>query len=162
MSGQVHRIADVVRETTMKHLVTGCWVVVADEDKALILENTGDTVHPVLVVKEKLGAASVQAHDKAAARGQGQRLHDKEGLSERNRKTGASLAQTVIRHLTAAHLAKSFHSLVLVAPPQVLGEMRDDMAGPLQAAVLFEMPKTLTAHSLPDIADHLMAHLAGV
>ncbi|TIT85689.1 MAG: Host attachment protein, partial [Mesorhizobium sp.] len=50
-----------------------------------------------------------------------------------------------------------FDQLVLIAPPQVLGEMRQKLHKEVSEKVQAEIPKTLTNHTVFDIENLLKA-----
>ena len=41
--------------------------------------------------------------------------------------------------------------MVLIAPPKILGEMRDQMHETVTTTVIAQIPKTLTGHPLPEL-----------
>ena len=51
--------------------------------------------------------------------------------------------------------------MVIAAPPQVLGAIRDRMPDALRGRVLAELDKTLTKHSMAGIAEIVAAALEG-
>ena len=53
-----------------------------------------------------------------------------------------------------------FDSIVLVAPPSTLGDLRDKLHKEVRAKVLHEVPKTLTNHPLRDIESLVKKELA--
>jgi protein required for attachment to host cells len=53
-----------------------------------------------------------------------------------------------------------FDHIMLVAPPQVLGEMRKKLHKEVEARVIGEAPKTLTGHAIAEIEKVLMGEWA--
>jgi protein required for attachment to host cells len=145
----------------MNKLVKGAWVVVADEDKALVLKNTGSAMAVVLEVLERTDTADLLAVEDRSGRGKDHQQRETVEPANYHRMAGATLAQAIAAHLITAHRAGDFAQLVLVAPPQVLGALRDALDGALASVTVAELPKTLTGHPLPKIAEILQAELAG-
>lgn len=58
--------------------------------------------------------------------------------------------------VSAGHFAR----LVLVAGPQMLGDLREALSPPVRAALLGELDKTLTEVALADLPEHLADILA--
>lgn len=135
------------------------WTVVADEDKALLLENRGTALAPVLHLVKRIDSADLLAATDQSARDRDHSQQTGEPVNY-HRMAGASLAAAVADYLDHARAEQAFGQLVLFAPPQVLGALRHAMGETLRADVLADSPKTLTAHPLPDIAEHLAAALA--
>lgn len=144
----------------MKHLTPKTMIVVADEEKALLLENRGTALVPDLHLALRIDTeALLSAQDRSAwARDHAQ---DTTAPQDYHRMAGATLAAAVASQLEAARAGQGFDALVLVAPPQVLGALRAAMGEALRADVLAEMPKTLTGHPLPHIAELVTEALAG-
>jgi protein required for attachment to host cells len=141
-------------------LDAGLWVVVADEDKALVLENTGTARNPVLTVGRRVDTADLLNEAERAARAASHVGHFTTEPVDHHRLGGQILARAVVDHLEEQRLAGAFDRVVLVASPQVLGALRDAAGKGLQAVVVAEFPKTLTGHALPDVARLLVDHLA--
>ncbi|MBD3765192.1 MAG: host attachment protein [Rhodobacterales bacterium] len=136
----------------MTGLRTGTWVVVADSAMAMILQNTGDTRHPVLtpVLRET-------SEELLAAEDRSRRLADHMQAEtveppDYGRMAGERLARDLAERLTQAARAGRFDRLVLVASPQVLGALRDELDDTVRALVVAELHKTLTGHPLPEVS----------
>ncbi len=147
--------------------VKTCWVIVADEDKALILANAGTPVQPVLEVLARLDSATLLAVEDRSARAYIEPHHYTTQPPDFHRMAGATLAAAVAAYLVRAKEAgaqkgNAFESLILIAPPQMLGALRDALGRDLMAKVVAELHKTLTGHSLPDITRLVQAGLAAV
>lgn len=139
----------------------GAWIVVADGEKAMILENVGTPVAPRLhLVSRDEAEAVVGASDRAGRMADG-------GPNQRS-----ALEQTDYARLNAERFMAdligtldhkrgkgAFEALILVAPPQVLGALRDGMTDALRALVVAEVDKTLTKHPLPKITDLVVAEI---
>lgn len=144
----------------MQAFAKGTWVVVADSERAMVLENTGSARDPALTL-----VASETAEDLLALSDRSARLRDrKQTLTteppDYDRIAGETLADDLVRGLAAQARRGAFERLVIAAPPQVLSAFRDRMDHALRARVVAELPKTLTHHPLPRMADVLAAALA--
>lgn len=136
----------------MTRLSKTCWIVVADEDKALLLDNRGTGLAPVLHLLKRIDTADLLAQSDRSAR---DRDHSQQTTepADYHRMAGQALATAVAGHLEQARAEHGFEQLVLIALRQALPEsLRDE--------VLAEMPKTLTGHPLPHIAELLAEALA--
>jgi len=145
-------------------LAKGAWVVVADGEKALILENIGDLKQPKLRLRRReeadltIPGADTDSPGRVYESASGTRVSALEQpdyprlASERfAAELAAALARQARRGL--------FERLVLVAPPQVLGALRDAMDADLRAHVVAELPKTLTKHPVAKIAELVAAEI---
>jgi protein required for attachment to host cells len=138
------------------------WVVVADGEKALFLRNEGDAQHPNLEVFREM------AQENPPTREQGT---DKPGRVHESAQHGRSsventdwhqigkerFAREVADRLYKYAHAGRFDRLVLVAPPKILGEMREALHPAVSERIVSEIPKTLTNHSLDKI-ENLLLH----
>ncbi|GLQ37636.1 hypothetical protein GCM10007908_12560 [Rhizobium albus] len=66
-------------------------------------------------------------------------------------------AKEIAERLYKCAHANRFKELVIVAPPKVLGEMRDALHQEVLDRVVSEVPKTLTNHSIDKI-ENLLLH----
>ena len=140
----------------MAKLEQGTWVLVADGEKALFLENQTDGEDPFLEVFREEGQDNPPTREQAANRPG--RFND-----------GPSVHRSAVEDTDWHQLAKdrfaddlagmlykrahrgAFDSIVLVASPGLLGEIRDKMHQEVASKVIAEIPKTLTNHSLDEI-----------
>lgn len=133
------------------------WVLVADGEKALFFENTGNRKSPAFKVVQEI------EQDNPATREQGAsppgRMHDP-GPNQRS-----AMEQTDWHRLAEERFARDaadllykyahhnrFKEIVLVAAPRVLGELRKELHPEVAARVIGEVPKTLTNHPVDKIA----------
>ena len=139
----------------MTKLDTGTWVLIADGEKALILENHGDDEAPFLKVRRKEEHENPPTREQAANRPG--RMSDSQG----NR---SAFQDTDWHELEKERFAKElaallyerahkgmFEKIVLVAAPNVLGDLRKELHQEVTRRVVAEIPKTLTNHSLDEI-----------
>ncbi len=136
----------------MAELRTGTWVLVADGEKALILENHGDAEFPNLQVRRKEEHDNPKTIDQAANRPG--RMADSQGNKSAFDDTDwHELAKERFAHDLADLLYERAHKgmfehLVIVAGPNVLGELRKTMHKEVADKVVAEVPKTLTGQPL--------------
>ncbi|MDB6453421.1 host attachment family protein [Falsirhodobacter sp. 20TX0035] len=148
----------------MQRLTNGTWVVVADGEKALFLENEGDAQYPILRVRV------VETHDNPPDREQGT---DKPGqLGNRASGTGSAIEETDFHRLERDRFAQDlagrllkmsqqgrFDRLVIVAAPQTLGALRPELHKDVQAKIVQEIPKSLTSMPIDKIEQAVLAEM---
>lgn len=141
----------------MALLPKGAWIVVADGEKAMFLENEGTTVAPKLRVLEKL------ARDPDAA---GREDSDRPGrmpdpgpgqLSamehpDFQREEAIRFARQVAERLDKRAAKAAVKRLVIAAPPQSLAALREHLSVRVNEALIAALPKTLTHHTVERIA----------
>ncbi|WP_038073318.1 host attachment protein [Thioclava pacifica] len=140
----------------MKQLTKGTWVVIADGEKALFLENVADTVHPELVVQR------IDAQENPSDRAQGSdrpgRMADtgpghRSALEETDwhelakMRFADDLAETLLRMVQQGRIER----LVLAAAPRILGEVRRSLHKSVADILVAEIDKTLTNHPIDEI-----------
>ena len=139
----------------MAELTHGTWVLVADGEKALILENHGDEKFPDLRVRRKEEQDNPKTIDQVANRPG--RMGDSQGnVSAFDDTDWHELAKDRFAHDIADLLYDRAHKgmfdrLVLVAAPNVLGELRKSIHKEVADKVVAEVSKTLTSQSLDEI-----------
>lgn len=133
----------------------GC-VLVADGRKLMFLRNEGDAVHPNLIVER------VRVQDNPPDREQGT---DAPGRAFSSVGAGRSAYQETDFHeleeqrfaaeaadlLKRRALANDFESLIVVAPPRTLGELRQHYHKEVSARLTGEIDKDLTGHPIDRI-----------
>lgn len=132
------------------------WILVADGQKALFLCNEGDDELRNFAVRH------VEEQDNPPDREQGT---DRPGrMGDQGSAHRSSVAETDWHQLAEDRFAKDlsdilyrmahknrFEKLVLVAPPRVLGELRQELHKEVQDRIVGEVPKTLTNHPIDRI-----------
>ncbi len=141
-----------------KHAVT--WVLVADGHRARVFVNEGpDTgLRPALDQEfvHMLPPDRDMAADKAgSARGGGGSHHTLDHHEDLHRHEKAVFARELAQRLDGYLKDGRFGRLVVVAPPQTLGELRADFSKAVAATVDGELAKDLTHATLPDLRAHL-------
>lgn len=150
----------------MTRLDAGTWVLVADSEKALFLENVGDADFPNLAVRRKdeqdNPADSEQGTDRPGRFNDGPSVQ-RSAVQETD---WHALAKARFAHELAetlygmAHKGR-FRRLVIVAGPQVLGALRPELHKEVADRVLAEVPQTLTHLPLDEMERHLKEALGG-
>ena len=149
----------------MTKITNGTWVVVADGEKALFLRNVTDGENPNLEVIRKEEQDNPKDIDQSANRpgrvhqsaNHGRSAYEDTDWHELAKdRFAADLADILYER---AHKGK-FDSIVLVAAPNVLGELRDQLHQEVTDKVVGEIPKTLTNHPIDEIEKIVKSDLA--
>lgn len=136
-------------------------VLVADGRKLLMLRNEGDGLRPNLQVERKEEqenpANGVQASDapgrsfqSVGARRSAYEETDFHQLEEDR------FAADAAALLKARALRNEFESLIIVAPPRTLGELRKHYHKEVSDRLRAEIAKDLTRHTVPQIEEALI------
>ena len=129
----------------------GMRLLVADEARALLLENTGSVEAPQLrVLGERKAAPSAQFSDRpgreqAGAGGHGTAFEQGDPERVAQQRFAREIASWFGAHSDGARL-------VVAAPPRMLAALREAMPEPLARRVVAEIDKTLTGLPLPEVA----------
>ncbi len=132
------------------------WVLVADGEKALFLVNDGDAEYPVLNVRREEHHENPPTREQAANRpgrqgeSSGPRRYAYED-TDWHRLEKERFADDLAELLYAQAHKHRFERIVICAPPQTLGELRDKMHKEVRDKVVGEVPKTLTNHPVDEI-----------
>jgi protein required for attachment to host cells len=143
----------------LKH---GLWIVVADGEKALFLENRGDTRYPDLRVVQEMEqenpATREQGSDRPGRYSDGPSVHRSAVEDTDWHRLGKErFADEIAGRLYKLAHGGAFKEIVLIAPPQVLGEMRKKLHKEVGDRIRAEIPKTLTNHTVGEIESLLQA-----
>ena len=149
----------------MTKLSQDTWVLIADGQKALFLQNHTDGDDPYLQVVRKEEQENPPTREQAANRpgrmSDGPSGHrsafDDTDWHELEKERFAKDLSDILYKL--AHKG-SYDRIVLVAPPAVLGELRDNLHKEVQNKVVGEIPKTLTNHPIEEIEKIVAGELA--
>ncbi|RWH73074.1 MAG: host attachment protein [Mesorhizobium sp.] len=143
-------------------LKRGLWIVVADGEKALFLENRGDTQYPDLQVVQEMEQANPatreQGSDRPGRSSDGPSVHRSAVEDTDWHRLGKErFADEIAERLYKLAHRGAFKEMVLIAPPQVLGDMRRKLHKEVAEKITVEIPKTLTNHTIVDIENLLQA-----
>ena len=143
------------------------FVMVADGRKLLFLRNEGDAEYPHLEVVKKQLHPNAADHEQAsdlAARSQSVRADGGAWASGGNVENTDfhqleedRFAAEAADLLKARALHRDFESLIIVAPPKTLGELRKHYHKEVSQRLTGEIAKDLTGHTVPQIEDALKA-----
>ena len=143
----------------------GTWVLVADGEKALFLENQTDGENPHLEVFREDAQDNPPNREQAANR-RG-RFHDGPSVhrsavedTDWHQLAKDRFAQDLAEILYKQAHKGAFDKLVLVAPPKTLGELRSELHQEVEQKVIGEVPKTLTNHPIDEIEKIVAQDLA--
>ncbi len=132
------------------------FIVVADGEKALFFRNQGDADFPNLILEQK------QQHENPADRDQksdepgrvfssiGDRRSAYEEADYHKLEEDRFAAETA-EMLKQRALRNDFHSLIVVAPPRTLGELRKHYHKEVEKRLTGEIAKDLTGHPIAEI-----------
>ena len=149
----------------MNKLREGTWVLIADSEKALLLENETDHEDPHLKVVRKKTQENPSDYEQSANRPG--RMHDggpghKSAVDDTDwHELAKERFASDIADLLYGHAHKgNFDDIILVASPSVLGDLRAELHQEVSDKVVAEIDKTLTNHPLNEIEKIVKAELA--
>ena len=137
------------------------WILIADAAHARVLEATGRTQPLVDVPSMSLHVDLPPTHELGSERpgrthdSIGSGRHAVEPRTDAHRELKRTFAALVSQRLEAALTAKAFDRLVLVCPPAMLGDIRNDMNKHVSDCLLAEVPKDLVKVPNHEIRVHL-------
>jgi protein required for attachment to host cells len=137
------------------------WVLVADAARARLfeVEQPQQTLSPALG-RELIGS-NLPSREIASDRpgrtfdSGGEGRHAKEPPTDPARHAQEKFARDVVRLLDEKSKSRAFDRLIIVAPPQFLGDLRAVMPRQLQTAIAAEVAKDLSKLPLHELQDHL-------
>ena len=142
------------------------WILIADGGRARLLENDGPGkgVRPVKGSDQR--NENEPDRDVFADRpgrtfdSAGQGRHAMEPPSSPHRTAKADFARQLMSELDRKLAAGAFDRLLIVAPPQTLGDLRQHLSSALEAKLVAEVGKDWTKMRDEDVAEHLGDYLA--
>jgi protein required for attachment to host cells len=143
-------------------IANGTWILVADGRKALFLRNDGLAEQPNLQCFATREQTNPAAHEQGTdAPGRAFQSFSKSRSSmettDRHEVEELRFAAGLAGELNAASLDGRYEHLIVVAPPRILAELRQDLNKEAKGRVRAEIDKDLTRHTLPDIEAILLA-----
>lgn len=147
-------------------LKEGGWVLVADGEKALFLENVGDEVYPNFRLRRKEEHENPDTKDQGTDKPgrfsdgpsvQRSAVEDTDWHQLEKERFAHQLAELLYKR---AH-ADKFEQIVIVAGPEVLGDLRKELHPEVAAKVIAEVHKNLTHHPVDKIEKIVQEALAG-
>ncbi|HSM43171.1 MAG TPA: host attachment protein [Afifellaceae bacterium] len=137
------------------------WILIADGNRARIVKNDGpglgiDAVDDQLYEREHHKTSDIMADRPGRSfDSAGSGRHAMEYSTDPERVEQREFARTLVEALEAAHRKDAFRQLVIVAPPQMLGDLRAELTDGLKTLVHAEVNKDLTHVPNGDLAVHL-------
>ncbi len=140
----------------MNILDQGTFILVTDSEKALLLENITDAQDPHFEVRRKEEQENPSGREQCANRpgrkqdtGVGQRsaLDDTDWHELAKERFADDIADLLYER---AHRGK-LGPVIIVASPQLLGDLRPKLHKEVQDLIQGELPKTLTNHPITEI-----------
>jgi len=140
------------------------FVVVADGRKMLFLRNEGDAEYPNLQVEKKVvDKHNPSHHDQAtdlaggasSTRGGGQWGGGSMGEVDFHQLEEDRFAADTAELLKKRALNNDFETLIIIAPPKTLGELRKHYHKEVERRITLELDKDLTDHTVPQIEEAL-------
>lgn len=136
-------------------------VMVVDGGKMLLFRNTGSEVHPKLEVEEAVAQVNPPAREQSTDRPG--RSHSSAGSARSameetdfHQQAEDRFAAEAADMLNRQALAGDFESLIIIAPPKMLGEMRPHYHKELEERLVGEIGKTLTGHPVAEIEEIIL------
>lgn len=141
----------------MQHPKIVTWIVVANGARAHILQQNrkGNGLHEVLPydlvgrnlpTRERVSDRAGMAYDRRS-----NASHAMAPRSDAHRHDKLQFARDLAAELVKHAETRAFRRLVLVAPPQTLGDLRSVLPERVRGLVNAEIPKDLTQFSLPAV-----------
>ncbi|MGK7870073.1 host attachment family protein [Falsiroseomonas sp. E2-1-a20] len=133
------------------HIPNNAYVAVADGEKLQLYRNDGDA--------GTLDLAEMQVPEvDGDNKGSGGRHSSSSANPSDSQQDEDGFAAGIAAMLNQQVMAGHIESLVIIAAPRTLGEMRKHYHKTLSAKLLGEIAKDLTGHSLKDVAATIAAH----
>ena len=137
------------------------FVVVADGKKMLFFRNEGDAAFPKLQVERKRETTDAKDRDqktdapgRAFGVGAGRSAYEEVDFHQLEEDRFAADTAEMLKKRA---LKNEFESLIIVAPPRTLGELRKHYHKEVEKRLAGEVPKDLTGHPVAEIERILQA-----
>lgn len=145
----------------MNQLLHKTWIVVAHRAGAIFYESRGPALplSRALLVENPLGRArsgEIETDRPGRAfdrKGGGRHAMSKEESSTEH--VEHEFVQRLLAQLESSHATGAFDRLVLIAPPKMLGRLRQGLAAPLRALLVADMAKDLAMATADDVRRQL-------
>ena len=133
------------------------FVVVADGKKMLFFRNEGDSEYPKLEVERKREQENPADRDQKpdgpgrtsdASGGAGRSAYQETDFHQLEEDRFAAETAEMLKNRA---LRNEFESLIIVAPPKTLGELRKHYHKEVEKRLAGEIAKDLTGHPVPEI-----------
>jgi len=139
------------------------FVLVADGKKMLFFRNEGDGAFPQLVVEKKVeqdNPSDLDQKSNLAGASSGGPTPGRQSFSETDyhQLEEDPFAADAADMLKRRALRNEYDSLIVVAPPRTLGELREHYHKEVEKRLSGEIAKDLTGHPVPEIERILQDH----
>jgi protein required for attachment to host cells len=137
------------------------WVLVADAARARLFQVNQPQQTLSAALERELIGSNLPSREIASDRpgrtfdSGGQGRHAKEPPTDPARHAQSEFAREVVQLLDEKRESRAFERLIVVAPPQFLGDLRATMSQQLREAVSAEVAKDLSKLPLHELQDHL-------
>lgn len=143
-------------------IANGAWILVGDGRRAMVLRNDGLAETPNLHCIATRETTNPPTHEQGsdapgrafASLGARRSSVDATDLHEQEERR---FAATLAADLNAAAHDGRYDHLIVVAPPRILAELRQDLSGEAKSRLCAEIDKDLTRHTIADIETILLA-----
>jgi protein required for attachment to host cells len=160
LAGAVAFIPANSRKDAM-HIPHDSFVLVADGRKSLFFRNQGDGEFPNLIVERKDGHADPEdreiktdAPGRAFGGGDARSAYEETDFHQQEEDRFAAETAEMLK---ARALSSDYESLVVVAPPRTLGELRKHYHKEVERRLVAEVPKDLVNLPVAEIEEILQA-----
>ncbi len=143
------------------------WIVVSDSSRARIFSSGKasvsmvefkDFVHPEARQHSREITSDLPGKQQNSIAGSHHSLEPKTDAQEQ---AGINFANELVAYLSENLMARKFSSLVIIAAPSFLGELRKKLDQEVKKVVSLEIDKNLVKQSMEDILSHLPKFLPG-
>lgn len=137
------------------------WALIADAQHARILRRPNEIAPWSELTEEAITIDNPLSHEQGSERpgrvneSAGTTRHAIEPRSDPHRMAKQAFAQRLADHLEEAATAGRYASLLLVAPPAFLGDLRDALGAETQKRLKASLNKDLVKMPLNDLVPHL-------
>ena len=136
-----------------------CWIIVADGTRARILANEGPgsglrDISNMDFVSDNRKSRDIVSDRPGRSEGGTRDRHAIEPRVDSHQYEKQRFAKEMAKRINDACLRGEFDSLILVAPPQTLGELRNALDKSALSKVSVELDKDLTKVAIHDLPKH--------
>ena len=137
-----------------------CWIIVADGARARILANDGPgsglrNASNTDFVSDNRKSRDIVSDRPGRSEGGASGRHAMEPRVDGHQYEKQLFAKEMAKRINDACQRGDFDSLILVAPPQTLGELRNALDKPTLSKVRAELGKDLTRVAIHDLPKHI-------
>lgn len=148
----------------MKKTIT--WILIADGARARVFKNEGPGKGVQLALDQEFSGENLASRDLVSDKSGrtfdsgGDGRHAKVPHSDPHRNAKHDFAREMAKFLDQENTKNSYDRLIIVAPPQTLGDLRSELTNAARKKLTGEINKDLTHIPIGEIADHLGSVLA--